>query len=580
MTKKKLYAALFTALLVNLIFFTGCSKIYKKEFKKVGIPSKSLVKENWDDVSQWKPEVDGKSTIDIKAVPACFGKGLEIKYVLKKEPHGWVQFNKKIAKPVSEDIPVVFLIKADATGDMEIKFIDSDGSNFGRKINLKDKYKKWTQVVIYKKNVEYWWGGDSEYDGLSELSIAFSGKGKGEVVLDEIGFGAKGLTTSFRGAGVQLDPDRELKGIGFRQRRHKKLIPEDPLVLEWLKMVQDVSSPDKQLLPSQEGNMAHTFNNSLVAMVFILKKERERAERILDFYSKSTKWDNSVLSLQNFFYKGEARGFYQQVLLKGRNVPAYHRVIGEYGGDRWMGDMAWLLTAYKYYEKKYKSDKYKKITKLLKNLLISWYTDDKSGKGGYVQHGWRKDDTKLHESFGHPEGNIDAYAVLKLCGKEKYAKKIKIWLDSVCKGNTLPLDLYTWRVLAYGKKAAHLLNIPDYDLRYRKTLTVNGKKVMGFYHGADINIDNIWLDGTGHIACAYMTCGDRQRGYFYANQLDAYIIDRVINGVKTRAIPYTANKAGGYDWVDINKGFVSVAAWYIFAKNGFNPLQLTQVSVK
>jgi hypothetical protein len=157
------------------------------------------------------------------------------------------------------------------------------------------------------------------------------------------------------------------------------------------------------------------------------------------------------------------------------------------------------------------------------------------------------------------------------------AGKIKTWLDRKLGDNrSLPLDLYTWRTLAYGKDSAYLLDIPDHDLRYRKTLTVNGEKVMGFYSCADIDANNIWLDGTGHIVCAYLAYGDKQRGYFYSNQLDALLIDRVIGGTKTRALPYTANKACGYDWVDPNKGFISVCAWYVFAKNSFNPMTLAR----
>ena len=100
---------------------------------------------------------------------------------------------------------------------------------------------------------------------------------------------------------------------------------------------------------------------------------------------------------------------------------------------------------------------------------------------------------------------------------------------------------------------------------------INEKDVMGFYHGPDIDIDNIWVDGTGHIACAYLSFGEKERGYFYANQLDNLIIERIINMRTTHSLPYTANKTSGYDWVDTTKGFISCAAWYIFAKNEFNP---------
>ncbi|MCD4693510.1 MAG: T9SS type A sorting domain-containing protein, partial [Calditrichales bacterium] len=124
----------------------------------------------------------------------------------------------------------------------------------------------------------------------------------------------------------------------------------------------------------------------------------------------------------------------------------------------------------------------------------------------------------------------------------------------------------------------HLLNIPEYDFRYRKILNLNGTYVMGFYHGPVEDIDNIWIDGTGHIACAYLCYGDKQRGYFYSNQLDKLIIERIIGGNTTHALPYTANKTGDYGWVDINKGFISCCAWYIFAKNEFNPLLITDCS--
>lgn len=360
--------------------------------------------------------------------------------------------------------------------------------------------------------------------------------------------------------------DSTLKGIGFEQRRDLRMKKEDPLVLEYLKTIQDVSSPERRLLPSMEKDEAHTFNNSLVAMAFILKNERERAERILDFYSNATIVDNTDLQLQNFYYQGEARGFYQHVSLSTYRDEANT-------SDRWIGDMAWLLIAYKFYEKKYQSNRYDRIINLIKDLLISYYKEE--GDVGYIQHGWRNGDTKLHEDRGHHEGNIDCYVALKLCGENYYADKIKKWLDKELKNNkNLPLDLYSWRVLAFGKGYKWLLNIPEYDFRYRKILKIDGKKVVGFYHGPDINVNNIWVDGTAHIACAYLSVGEKERGYFYANQLDKLLIERIINGKKTHALPYTVNKTGGYAWVDTTKGFISCAAWYIFAKNEFNPLLL------
>jgi len=355
-------------------------------------------------------------------------------------------------------------------------------------------------------------------------------------------------------------------------------------IVEYLKLIQDISSSDKKLLPSMEDNYAHTFNNALAAISFILENERERAERILDFYSDATIVDNEDITLQNFFYKGESRGFYQQVLLNDfvistepyKVVKNYHRIVRTYGGDRWIGDMAWLLISYKFYEKKYNSDKYKKIIDLIKNLLVSFYKPAKVG--GYIQHGWRQDDKKLHENYGHEEGNIDCYAALKLCGEKKIAKNIKKWLDNrLKKKKGLPLDLYTWRVLAFGKKYGDLLDLVENDTRYKKTVKFNEQEVVGFFSGPT-EVNNIWVDGLGHISCAYYSIGNKQKGDFYKQQMEKLFIEKEINGVKVKTLPYTANKDGGYEWVDTNKGFTSAVCWYIFAKNKFNPFTLKSIN--
>ena len=86
--------------------------------------------------------------------------------------------------------------------------------------------------------------------------------------------------------------------------------------------------------------------------------------------------------------------------------------------------------------------------------------------------------------------------------------------------------------------------------------------------------NNIWMDGLGHMSCAEMAAGDRERGYFYADQMDAFLIDRDLDGVQTRALPYAANTTGEFGWVRTDRGFSSACAWYLLAKSRFNPLTL------
>jgi len=365
-------------------------------------------------------------------------------------------------------------------------------------------------------------------------------------------------------------------------------INKEGLVLEYLKNIQDNFSRDGLLVPAMEDNSGQTFNNAVTAMAFILSGEKLRAERILDFYAAGTDSVNQILNNQNFFYNGEARGFYQNVDLSN----SYNPFIC----DRWMGDNAWLLIAYKYYEHIYgftsKPD-YHTMTLFLKNLLLDFYIDDPSGHGGFIQHGWRwgprnskqpHNDYQLHEfdsmgkPVGHEEGNIDAYAALKLCGENQIADMIKEWVDyrmNELQGNPhLPLDLFSWRSLAFCNEGLYyklLVNVPENDPGFKKHITFLDREATGFFSRDDALIQNIWLDGLGHMVCAFYSSGYKERGNFYSSQLDSFLIDQKIGNSACLAIPYTANKTGGYDWVDITKGFSSSCAWYIFAKHGFNP---------
>jgi hypothetical protein len=362
---------------------------------------------------------------------------------------------------------------------------------------------------------------------------------------------------------------------------------KEELVLQYLKNIQDNFSQNHWLVPAMEDNSGQTFNNALTAMAFILSGERERAERILDFYASRTDSANQIINKQNCFYNYQARGFYQNVDLNNSYYP--------FICDRWMGDNVWLLFAYKFYEKEYgfgSKPLYEQVTTYLKNLLLEFYIDDPYGHGGFVRHGWRwgprnssnpQNDYQLHEfdqqgnPIGHEEGNIDAYAAFKLCGEDEKAAKVKEWINyrMTQLGNSgLPLDLFSWRALAFCNEGLYyklLVNVPENDPGFKKVVTFNGKQAVGFFSRDDISINNVWLDGTGHMVCAFYSSGFYDKGNFYSAQLDSFLINRAIGGTSSLALPFTANKTGGYDWVDIEKGFSSACAWYIFAKHGFNP---------
>jgi len=526
--------------------------------------TKYLLADNLDNYSAWSFSKQSGTNGTVSNYNGINGNGLQISYTFPPSG-GWVNLEIPIGSSFTMLNPMVFFIYSTNSSDkLEIKFTDNDGSVFDVKPSLGKYFGSWNHVTAYINNSNYDWGGNSTFDTPTKFSIAISGVAlsSGRVFLDEIGPGKAGLTSSFP---PTIDPDSKLAGIGFTQRRDTAITLEDPLVLKYLEALQDQSTIARNLVPTYLGGLqAHTFNNCLVTMAYLVKNEKERAERILDFYLNATDSANSDMLKQNFFYKGVARGFFQECDI--------HTLKAMGAKNRWIGDMAWLLIVSQNYKIKYDSDRYDYLIRIIKDLFLSFYKE--AATGGYIQHGWENGDANLHESYGHHEGNIDCYVALKLCGEIEVAHNIKIWLDDQLNGNTaLPLDLYTWRVLAYGamgEEYTSLLNVPEYDFRYRKIISVNSKEVMGMYSSPNLTIQNFWNDGTAHISCAFQAFGDKQRGYFYANQLDPLIVNQVFGTQTNHGIPYTLNTQG-YQGVDPTIPVVSSSAWYILAKNGCNP---------
>lgn len=535
-----------------------------------------------------------RASMDETETPHGIGTAISFELV----QGGWLNASARV--PIALDLrPVSFLFRVTAKCTLELKFVSANGATFGKRINVEPRSGEFRRVAIYPREAEYFWCGKGKRDRAVSFELGVSGiTGVGTLTIAHPLIGKAGEPSSFeppldvRGKskessadgvpllrvpfnGPLLDPNRRLAGYGVAQRRAKTMLPEDPLVLEWLKQMQDTGTLQHQLLPSTPGgDQGHTFNNVLATMAFLRHGERERAERILDFFRDAAlDQDNEDQTLQSFYLRGEARGFFQHVSLCGRDgVLPMHAPPDV---DRWMGDMAWLELACLDYERTFDDDRYGDLTNKLSELLHSWYTNNPHGEGGYVQHGWRKGDTRLHEDHGHPEGNIDCYAAFVLLGEHELAEQIRIWLEAELAGrNDLPLDLYTWRVLALDGQQAELLDIPDFDLRYRKTVLFQGRTLVGFYSAPAPGVDNIWLEGAAHMSCAYAATGNAARASFYANQLDAAIIEQRLGGKLTHSISYTANQSGDYGWVNPSEGFTSAAAWYVLAKNGFNPLRL------
>ena len=514
--------------------------------------------QNWNDPNEWKINLGDSSSLNLSKFNDSAKEGIKAEFELRNANHSYVNMQLEPKQMFDPEVPVVFNIKTNASCDLELKMLDEENTTYLRKLTMKEKFENWTSLVFYLKDLDYGW--DSKNDSYHKFGkfkyfgLAFSGvNGKGEVLLNNASFGKKGMNSFF------IDPNASL-------RRDAKVLPE---------------KCDGILLPSrgQGDPYASTYDNTIVAMAFILKGEPKRAEKILDFYANATNRDNNVILRQNFFCNNctvpnstfpnasenyNARGFFQHTVVPNDCNKTYNAPDNS---DRWMGDMCWLMLAYRYYDKMYPSQRYDEVEKDLLDLLLKF--NKSTEVGCYIQNGWIDGDTKLHEKDGHPEGNIDAYAAMKLYNESEIANCISEWLDNRLDFRAVTsLDLFTWRVLS-GEANGSLLSYPDEELRFQRTLDFQGKKVRGVASDAEGNDSkSIWVDGVGHLSCAFYEAGDWGKGNFYANQMDSYLINDTVDGKQYWALPYRIMQDGH------ETGAISCAAWYIFAKNQFNPMKL------
>ena len=532
------------------------------------------VAQNWSDSNEWNIIQGNSSFLKLSNFIEGDIEGIKAEFDLRNATNNsWAIMRIEPKEAFDPRVPIVFNLKSNASSDLEIKMVDDKDITYLRKINMKDEFENWTSFVIYLSNLHFsGWSSSDDFGKFKYFDLAFSSESNesGVVWISGAGFGVEGMNSSF------IDPNSSL-------RRDAKPLPENKSVLEWLKAVQDNASCDRILLPSAGvgGKDASTYDNAIVAMAFIHKGEQERAKRILDFYANATNRENNVVLRQNFFCKDcpapngtsptasenySARGFFQHTIVPNEcnetyNAPDNPEV------DRWMGDMCWLMLAYCYYDKMYPSQRYKEVENDILDLLIKF---KKSAEVGcYIQNGWIDKDTKLHEKDGHPEGNIDAYAAMKLYNESETAECISEWLDNKL-GFRMDdtLDHFTWRVLS-GEAYGSILTYPDEDLGFQKTFVFQGNKINGVASNSEgYESKSIWVDGVGHLSCAFYEAGDWEKGTFYANQMDSYLINDTINGTQYWALPYRITKDGH------EPSAISPAAWYIFAKNQFNPMKL------
>ena len=364
----------------------------------------------------------------------------------------------------------------------------------------------------------------------------------------------------------------------------------------WLKVHQNRRTG---LIASYEGDSqlkdtAFTYDQALVAQVFLISEDMKRAEIILDFFkNKAAK---------------QSGGF---VNAYGVNNGAVSEPIVHCGPNIWIGlsFMQHMATS--------GSDKYLGLAKEIADWTIDIQNEDAGGgiKGGPEM------------TWFSTEHNLDAYAfftmIAKETGMQKYkdaAEKSLKWLkDNAYTGqegriyrgkgdSTIATDTFSWAIAAIGPKG--LLDNkmdPDAIMKFAEEncmVTVDferpdGKivEITGFDFAKHKNIGRggvVSSEWTAQMIVSfkmmgdfYLKMGDRKKAdlyndkhSFYLHELEKMIISSPSpTGQGAGCFPYATqdNVDTGHGWRTPrgrDTGSVSGTAYGIFAIKGYNPLQL------
>lgn len=317
------------------------------------------------------------------------------------------------------------------------------------------------------------------------------------------------------------------------------------------------------LLQSSEiGTMISLYDNALAAMVFMLRGDFSRAERIFNFFDSQidAELTNGVGGFSQF---RDANG-----------VPTNHR---------WMGDNAWLLIALNNYKALTGANTYDRLASEITDWLLELQDDD-----GGVFAGYGADNQLLN--YKVTEGNIDAFNAvvgydtfhsnllnyLELNRWEASTKSLIAWPENPT--YLYALDIHPWSYCIFENFPSQTLITAE---RFITTqTTANGEQVTGYCFDEDK--DTVWTEGTGQMALALGLAGMEQQKEFYLSELEKVIIESE-NMLNAKGIPYATNPGTVYGadllWSGADTHIsISGGAWYLFAKFNFNPfgVQLTK----
>jgi len=318
-------------------------------------------------------------------------------------------------------------------------------------------------------------------------------------------------------------------------------------------------------------SQAFTYDQALAAMNFTYQgtsSDLALAKKVFDAYS--------------ILYTGT--GFADAYNRDTKNVMSASRTAGP---------NAWMLLALIHYRNATGQTGYDAMI----NGTASWLLGLQDTDGG-VKFGF--DGTGATQAQKSTEQNLDAYAAFTayaiLTGNAAYqtaADKVanwlavKAWNPSFGRFNVglaangtantdKALDTYSWAPLATSSYTA-VLAVAQTDFRNQQTCDPTGFMVDGFDSGGVVGNpstykDAVWLEGTAQMVAAYWSVKDRTNANYFINQIEKAVIPM---STSTEGLAYGTNAGTGFGGTPMDSihPAVSPMAWYLFAKNRFNPFR-------
>lgn len=386
---------------------------------------------------------------------------------------------------------------------------------------------------------------------------------------------------------ASLDLRRE-----FNDLEHEKIRAADKVIkgiYSWIRNRQDLVSG---LVLSYEGDenlkkISFTYDQALAAITFVILNDRERAEKIFDFYLKKVNKGENIFNA--YYTQGDCAEY-----------------VAHSGPNAWMG-----IAVLDYY-KETKNKKYLPIAEKVSDFLLKMMDKEGGIKGGPTVEWYST------------EHNLDAFAFFKsfyeVTKDEKYlkaAEKIKNWISRYAytsygppvnrgKGDsTIATDTYAWSVTAFGADELLALNMnPERILEFAVDncgVTTNFKhkereiSVKGFDFAKYRNCARggvVSCEWTAQMVLSFEIMADyyqsrnqdKSREYlsksvFYSNELQKMLITSPSKiGIEDPCLPYasSADIDTGHGWRTPNgnrTGSLSSSAYFLIAYLGYNPLK-------